>query len=85
MWRRRHRRFLPWGGWRREQRPCIIRDYAAGLATASPTLAIDFPLKALAWEDAHRKVWLTYNAPEYLKSGTVPEELLRNMPGLRNW
>lgn len=25
------------------------------------TAGIDFPLKALAWEDADGKVWLTYN------------------------
>lgn len=34
---------------------------------ASPTAAIDLPLKALAWQDAQGKVWLSYNDPEYLK------------------
>jgi uncharacterized protein (DUF302 family) len=29
--------------------------------------AIDLPLKALAWQDAQGKVWLSYNDPEYLK------------------
>jgi uncharacterized protein (DUF302 family) len=33
---------------------------------AAPTAAIDLPWKALAWEDADGKVWLTYNDPEYL-------------------
>ena len=33
----------------------------------SPSIALDLPLKALAWEDADGKVWLSYNAPEYLK------------------
>src|ERR1700685_3732324 len=28
---------------------------------------IDFPLKALAWQDADGKVWLSYNDPEYIK------------------
>ncbi|WP_246480538.1 DUF302 domain-containing protein [Motiliproteus sediminis] len=28
--------------------------------------AIDLPLKALAWEDAEGKVWLSYNTPDYL-------------------
>ena len=34
---------------------------------ASPGLAIDLPLKALAWEDTQGKVWLSYNSPEYLQ------------------
>lgn len=34
---------------------------------AAPTAAIDLPLKALAWQDAGGKVWLSYNDPEYLK------------------
>ena len=37
------------------------------LMVASPTLAIDLPLKALVWEDADGKVWLSYNSPGYLK------------------
>ncbi len=37
------------------------------LMVAAPTVAIDLPLKALAWEDADGKVWLGYNAPSYLK------------------
>src|ERR1700689_4211097 len=32
---------------------------------AAPTSAIDLPLKALAWEDASGKVWLSYNDPTY--------------------
>jgi uncharacterized protein (DUF302 family) len=31
-----------------------------------PTLAIDLPLKALIWEDADGKVWLSYNSAQYL-------------------
>ncbi len=34
---------------------------------AAPLSAIDLPLKALAWQDADGKVWLSYNDPEYLK------------------
>jgi uncharacterized protein (DUF302 family) len=37
------------------------------LMVAAPTVAIDLPLKALAWEDADGKVWLGYNSPSYLK------------------
>jgi uncharacterized protein (DUF302 family) len=50
---------------------------------ASPTLAIDLPLKALAWEDASGKVWLSYNTPEYLKQRhNIPDELLKNISGV---
>jgi uncharacterized protein (DUF302 family)/uncharacterized membrane protein YidH (DUF202 family) len=34
---------------------------------AAPTSAIDLPLKALAWQDAEGKVWLSYNDAEYFK------------------
>jgi len=37
------------------------------LMVAAPTVAIDLPLKALAWEDADGKVWLGYNSPTWLK------------------
>ena len=29
-----------------------------------PSLALDLPLKALAWESAEGKAWLSYNSPE---------------------
>ncbi len=31
-----------------------------------PTVAIDLPMKALAWEDQAGRVWLTYNTSELL-------------------
>jgi uncharacterized protein (DUF302 family) len=37
------------------------------LMAASESVAIDLPLKALAWEDADGKVWVSYNSPDYLK------------------
>ena len=37
------------------------------LMNASPTAAIDLPLKALAWEDGDGKVWLSYNTAAYLR------------------
>ena len=47
---------------------------------ASPTVAIDLPLKALVWEDAGGKVWLSYNSAEYLKQRhNIPEELVKNI------
>jgi uncharacterized protein (DUF302 family) len=32
-----------------------------------PSLAIDLPLKALAWEDETGQAWVSYNSPEYLQ------------------
>ncbi|HEY2230543.1 MAG TPA: DUF302 domain-containing protein [Xanthobacteraceae bacterium] len=32
-----------------------------------PTYAIDLPLKALVWEDANAKVWVSYNNSEWAK------------------
>ena len=37
------------------------------LMLAAPTSAIDLPLKVLIWEDAQKKVWVSYNTPEYLQ------------------
>jgi uncharacterized protein (DUF302 family) len=46
------------------------------LMVAKPTAAIDLPMKALAWEDADGKVWLTYNSPVLLQERHgVPTEL----------
>lgn len=33
---------------------------------AAPTVVIDLPMKALAWQDQAWRVWLTYNAPALL-------------------
>ncbi len=53
------------------------------LMIASPTIAIDLPLKVLAWEDANGKVFLTYNEPEYLKERHgLPEQLMKNISGI---
>jgi uncharacterized protein (DUF302 family) len=53
------------------------------LMNASPTLAIDLPLKALIWEDGGDKVWISYNTPEYLKQRhDIPDELLKNIAGI---
>ena len=47
---------------------------------AAPSIAIDLPLKILVWEDADGKVWVSYNAPEYLRERhNVPEELMKNL------
>ncbi len=36
------------------------------LMQAQQTVGIDLPLKALAWEDADGKTWLSYNEPAWL-------------------
>jgi uncharacterized protein (DUF302 family) len=36
------------------------------LMEAYPSLALDLPLKALAWEAEDGQVWLSYNDPVYL-------------------
>jgi uncharacterized protein (DUF302 family) len=53
------------------------------LMQAAPTVAIDLPLKALFWQDAEGKVWLTYNDPAYLQQRHgIPAELLPNIAGV---
>lgn len=52
------------------------------LMIASPTLAIDLPLKALVWEDAGGTVRITYNSPEYLQQRhNIPSDLVKNIAG----
>jgi len=34
--------------------------------TSNQTAGLDLPMKALAWQDAEGKVWLTYNDPKYI-------------------
>lgn len=54
------------------------------LMLASPSTAIDLPLKMRVWEDAAKKVWISYNSPEYLqKRHGFPEDLLPNISALR--
>ncbi|MEJ2592142.1 MAG: DUF302 domain-containing protein [Candidatus Thiodiazotropha sp.] len=36
------------------------------IMTSDQRAGIDLPLKALAWQDAEGKVWLSYNSPDYL-------------------
>jgi uncharacterized protein (DUF302 family) len=50
------------------------------LMLAAPSSAIDLPLKILVWEDANRKVWISYNSPAYLKERHgLPDELMSNI------
>ena len=63
----------------------IFGSPAAGtpLMVAAPEIAIDLPLKALAWEDEHGKVWLSYNSPAFLQTRFgLSDELTRNVSGI---
>lgn len=52
------------------------------LMVATPSVAIDLPLKALVWEDERGKVRISYNAPEYLQQRHgFPIDLLKNIAG----
>src|SRR5260370_8018724 len=51
------------------------------LMLATPSVAIDFPLKILIWEDAQRKVWVSYNHLSYLHDlHAIPPALIQNIP-----
>jgi uncharacterized protein (DUF302 family) len=53
------------------------------LIVARPTVAIDLPLKILAWQDAEGHAWVAYNEPEYVQARhRFPPELLRNIAAL---
>jgi uncharacterized protein (DUF302 family) len=50
------------------------------LMLASPTAALDLPLKILVWEDGDGKVWLSYNSVEYIRQRhSLPPELAANI------
>lgn len=50
------------------------------LMLASPSIAIDLPLKILVWQDAQAKVWVSYNTPAYLQQRhNLPADLLQNI------
>jgi uncharacterized protein (DUF302 family) len=50
------------------------------LMLAAPTVAIDLPLKLLAWEGSDGKRWISYNSSQYLKQRhALPDDLLKNI------
>jgi len=50
------------------------------LMVTEPTIALDLPLKVLAWEAADGKVWLSYNDTDYLKQRfSLSDELVKNI------
>ena len=52
----------------RAEQMLIFGNPRAGtpLMQAVPASGIDLPLKALVWEAADGRTWLTYNAPDYV-------------------
>jgi uncharacterized protein (DUF302 family) len=60
----------------------IFGDPKAGtpLMLASPSSAIDLPLKILVCEDGAGKVWVSFNSAEYLRERHhFPAELIKNI------
>lgn len=50
------------------------------LMVAEPMIALDLPLKVLAWEAVDGMVWLSYNDPDYLKQRfSLFDELVKNI------
>jgi uncharacterized protein (DUF302 family) len=50
------------------------------LMLATPSAAIDLPLKILVAEDSDGKVWISYNSAEYLKERHgLPDNLVPNI------
>jgi len=50
------------------------------LMLASPSVAIDLPLKILVSEDGQGQVWISYNSPSYLQGRhNLPQDLMQNI------
>jgi uncharacterized protein (DUF302 family) len=57
----------------------VFGSAAAGtpLMIASPSIALDLPLKLLVWEDADGEVWMSYNSAAYLQARhNLPHDLV---------
>jgi uncharacterized protein (DUF302 family) len=47
---------------------------------ASPSIAIDLPLKILVWEDESGQTWISFNSPTYLaQRHHLPAALIQNI------
>jgi uncharacterized protein (DUF302 family) len=50
------------------------------LMLASPSIALDLPIKILIAEDEQKKVWISYNSAGYLaERHALPADLLKNL------
>jgi uncharacterized protein (DUF302 family) len=55
------------------------------LMLASPSVAIDLPMKILVWDDGHGKVWVSYNSPAYLQERHgIPDDILQNIAAVES-
>ncbi len=57
------------------------------LMLSQRTAAIDLPLKAIVWKDKEGKVWLAYNAPDYIASRhgiSDKQAVIKKMTGALN-
>jgi uncharacterized protein (DUF302 family) len=53
------------------------------LMVATPGVALDLPLKVLAWQDGSGQCWVSFNTPEYLQQRHgFPAALTANIAGL---
>ncbi len=53
------------------------------LMVAAPSVALDLPLKVLAWQDQADRCWVSFNTPEYLQQRHgFPAALTANIAGL---
>ncbi len=71
----------------RQTRMLVFGSPKAGtpVIIASPSAAIDLPLKVLVWADELSGAWLSYNSPEYLKRRhSIPDSLLKNISGIES-
>jgi uncharacterized protein (DUF302 family) len=61
----------------RAEQMLIFGNPKAGtpLMVAAPTVGLDLPLKALAFEDADSRTWIVYNDPQYIvaRHGVAPD------------
>lgn len=56
------------------------------LMVDNPLIALDLPLKVLAWEDFDGSVFVSYNNPVYLRARYgISDELLKNISGIKGW
>ncbi len=54
------------------------------LMVASPTIAIDLPLKALVWQAVDGTVWVSYNSPTYiLHRHSLAPEFIQNFAAIK--
>jgi uncharacterized protein (DUF302 family) len=63
----------------------ILGSPVAGtpLMVAVPGVALDLPLKVLAWADGSDRCWVSFNTPEYLQQRHgFPAALIANVAGL---